>query len=291
MSPLKDHEQLRLALPKGRMADGVMALLADAGVDVRLGARQYRPQISLPGFEVKILKPQAIVKMLEVGSRDIGFTGADWVAEFDAELVELLDLGLDPVRIVAAAPADSLVDDWLPAGELVITSEMERITRQWVERHGLHAAFLRSFGATEVYPPEDSDCIVDVVATGATLRANGLQIIDELMTSSTRLFANPRVLDSPQHRGRIDDLVMLLRSVLEARRRVMVEVNVSADRLEAMVAELPCMREPTIAPLHGDGGYAVKVAVPRDDLPALIPRIKALGGTDIVVGKLAQIVA
>mgnify|MGYP001616397531 CR=1 FL=1 len=63
----QNHSQLRLGLPKGRMAEGVMALLDDAGIRVRLGAREYRPDIPLPGFEVKILKPQSIVTMLEVG--------------------------------------------------------------------------------------------------------------------------------------------------------------------------------------------------------------------------------
>ena len=291
MSHKADHEQIRLALPKGRMSDGVLSLLAEANVNVRLGARQYRPQVSLTGFEAKVLKPQAIVTMLEVGSRDLGFTGADWVAEFGADLVELLDTGLDPVRLVAAAPAASLRDGKLPAGELVVASELEQLTLGWIKQRGMNATFLRSFGATEVYPPEDADCIVDVVATGATLRANGLQVIDELMTSSTRLYAHQRVLDNPLFRARIDDFVMLLRSVLEARRRVMVEVNVGADRLEGLIRALPCMREPTVACLHGEAGYAVKVAVPRADLPGLIPRIKSLGGTDIVVSKLAQIVA
>jgi len=291
MSAIQDHEALRLALPKGRMADGVLRLLGDAGVHVRMGARQYRPEICLAGFEVKVLKPQAIVKMLEVGSRDLGFTGADWVAEFDANLTPLLDTELDAVRLVAAAPAESLVDCALPDGPLIVASEMERITHQWIERRGLQATFVRSSGATEVYPPEDADCIVDVVATGATLKANNLRIVDELMMSTTRLYANPNVLNDARQRARIDDFVMLLRSVLEARRHVMVELNVAREKLEEVVESLPCMREPTIAALHGESGYAVKVAVPRGELPDLIPRIKALGGTDIVVSQPSQIVA
>jgi ATP phosphoribosyltransferase-like protein len=70
----------------------------------------------------------------------------------------------------------------------------------------------------------------------------------------------------------------------------MIEVNVTTEALEAVVDVLPCMREPTISPLHGEGGFAVKAAVPRSDLPALIRRIKEAGGTDIVVSQLAQIV-
>lgn len=291
MSPAKNPEQIRLALPKGRMAEGVFALLADAGVRVRLGAREYRPEISLPGFEVKILKPQAIVKMLEVGARDLGFTGADWVAEFDADLVELLDTGLDRVRLVAAAPPAIMDGGSLRNGPLVVTSEMENLTRRWIGHRGLDACFLRSFGATEVYPPEDADCIVDVVATGATLRSSGLQIVDELLTSTTRLYAHRALLEDGRRRARVDDFVVLLRSVLEARQRVLLEVNVGRERLETLVELLPCMRRPTIAALHGEHGYAVKVAVPRDQLHDLIPRIRAAGGTDIVVSEPSQIVA
>jgi ATP phosphoribosyltransferase-like protein len=94
----------------------------------------------------------------------------------------------------------------------------------------------------------------------------------------------------PARRARIEDLVMLLMSVLEARRRVMVEVNVAADKLEAVIQVLPCMREPTIARLHGEAGYAVRAAVPRKDLPGVIVEIKRRGGTDIVVTSLSQLV-
>ncbi len=286
----QNSPRLRLALPKGRMADGVNRLLADAGIRVQSAAREYRPELSLQGCEVKLLKPQAIVKMLELGSRDIGFAGADWVAEFDAPLVELLDTGLDPVRIVVAAPAEAAKQSEFWQRPLVIASELEQTTLRWIAQRQLQATFLRSFGSTEVYPPEDADCIVDVVATGATLKANGLEVIEEIMTSSTRLYASPQALDRPELREGIEHLVLLLKSVLEARRRVMVEVNVTAEVLQQVVAALPCMREPTIAQLHGERGFAIKVAAPKSGLPELIGKIKALGGTDIVVSPIAQII-
>ena len=289
-TPPSAGSRLRLALPKGRMSDAVVQLLADAGIHLRYGAREYRPALSLAGLEAKILKPQNIVEMLHAGSRDVGFAGADWVAELDGELIELLDTGLDPVRLVAAAPRELLVDGRLPPRRLVVASEYERLTKSWIRQRGLDATFVRSYGATEVHPPEDADCIVDLTATGATLEANGLRIVEELMTSSTRLYASPAALGDPPRRAAIERLVLLLRSVLEARQRVMLEVNIAADRLEELIAILPCMREPTIARLHGDAGYAVKVAAPRARLPELIPAIKARGGTDIVVTEIAHIV-
>lgn len=293
MSPTDDRSTIRIALPKGRMQEEVFTLLGEAGIRVRagLGSRSYRPLISLPGYEVKLLKPQNIIEMLQAGSRDVGFAGADWVAELGANVTEVLDTGLDPVRLVAAAPAALVKDGALPKTPLVVASEYERLTRAWIEHRGLDATYLRSYGATEVFPPEDADLIVDNTATGSTLEANDLVIVDELMTSTTRLFAHPAALDDLDRREGIERLAMLLRAVLEARRRVMLEVNVTPDRLEAICAVLPCMRQPTISPLHGGAGYAVKAAVPRSELPLVIPRIKAAGGTDIVVTALAQIVA
>jgi ATP phosphoribosyltransferase len=291
MSGDKNSRPLRLGLPKGRMKDAIFTLLKDSGIEVSLGHRGYRPTLSIHGYETKILKPQNIVEMLHIGSRDIGFAGADWVTELQVDLVELLDTGLNPVQVVAAAPVDLLVNDKLPAQPLVIASEYERLTKQWIKDQGLNATFVHSYGATEVFPPEDADCIIDNTATGSTLRANKLQIIDELMTSSTRLYANPKVLEDKEQVKKIDDLILLLKSVLEARRRVMLEVNVSPEALEAIVKILPCMREPTISTLHGGGGFAIKAAVPCADLPHVIPKIKAHGGTDIVVTRLAQIIS
>ena len=271
------------------MHDGVVDLLAEAGIRLQQTARSYRPHVTLPACEVKVLKPQNIVEMLHVGSRDVGFAGADWVAELDGQLVELVDTGLDPVRVVAAAPAAILDNDGsLPSGPLVVASEYERLTTRWITDRGLDARFVRSYGATEVFPPEDADLIVDNTATGSTLRANALEIVDELMRSSTRLYASPRALET--HGEAIDRLVLLVRSVLEARRRVMVEVNVPPERLEGLIAVLPCMRQPTVSQLAGGTGFAVKAAVPRSDLPTVVPKLKSAGGTDIVVTQIAQIV-
>jgi ATP phosphoribosyltransferase len=272
------------------MEGAVLSLLADAGIRVTPAGRGYRPSISLPATETKVLKPQNLVEMLVLGSRDVGFAGADWVAEFSAPLVDVLETGLDPVDVVAAAPESLLTDGQLPKTPIIVASEYERLARGWIARRAIDASFVRSYGATEVFPPEDADVIVDNTATGATLRANGLAILDTLMSSSTHLYASPRAWRDPAKRQRIEDLKLVLASVLEGRRRVMVEVNASADCLERVVAALPCMRQPTVSPLYGNGSYAVKAAVPRDVLPQVIPAVKAAGGTDVVVTALAQVV-
>jgi len=290
MAPQQSESIIRFAIPKGRMYDGVSKLMQEAGISIRTSSRDYRPSISLQGFDVKILKPRAIIEMLDIGARDLGFAGADWVAEDNADLIELLDTGMDLVRLVAAVPEQSDEDELLNRAGALVASEYVNITKGWIEQRGFNAKLIRSYGATEVLPPEDADCIVDNTATGSTLSANALRIIDELMISTTRIYASKSAMKNNEKRRQIERFVLLIRSVLEARKRVMLELNVSKSNLESVVAVLPCMRQPTVAPMHNADGFAVKVAVLRDQLTEVIPLIKERGGSDIIVTQPEQIV-
>ena len=293
----KKCSALRFALPKGRMQEGVFRLLDEAGISVSASARGYRPVVSIPNIETKILKPQNIVDMLQLGSRDLGFAGQDWCRELGSkandpnnELVEVLNTGLNPVRLVAAAPENLLVGGQLPDRRLRVASEYESLTRQWIAGRSIDAQFVRSNGATEVFPPEDADLIIDNTSTGATLRDNGLVIVDELMQSSTCLYASREAWQDECKRPQIEDLKLLLQAVLEGRRRNMIEVNVSAQNLDQVINVLPAMQKPTVSPLFEEAGYAVRAAILRTELPAVIPQIKASGGRDIVVSELNQII-
>lgn len=287
----EDSQTLTLALPKGRMFEGVVKLLSDAGITLSGAHRGYRPSISLPRTTTKILKPQNIVEMLSLGSRDLGFAGSDWVRELNADVVEILDTRLDPVSIVVAAPIELLKNGELPRRPLRVASELASTASNWITQRDQGDTYIRSFGATEVFPPDDADCIIDIAASGATLEQNGLVIVDRLFSSSTRLYASKAALKDSNKKGRIEDLCMLLRSVLFARERVMLELNVSKEALQDIIAVLPCMRQPTLSPLFGNDGFAVKAAVPKNQLAILIPLLKARGGTDIVVMPASQVVA
>ena len=199
MSPQIEEGTIRLALPKGRMYDQVVELLKGAGITIRQSERGYRPIISLSGFSAKILKPRNVISMLNAGARDLGFAGLDWIEETNSDLVELLDTELNPVRLVVAAPHQVLQDGKLPNRKLVVATEYPNLAQRWIDSRGLDAEVLQTFGATEVFPPEDADCILDNTATGSTLRANGLAIIDELLTSSTRLYASKSAVENPAY--------------------------------------------------------------------------------------------
>lgn len=287
---------LQMLLPKGRLQDKVLALLARVGVEFSFGSRSYRPTCSDPEVEAKFLKPQNIAALVNLGRHDVGFVGHDWMVELDLDgpdsnLVEVMDLGFNPVRLVAAVPEGLLIDGELRApSPIVVASEYERLTRRYLEEKKLEAVFVKTFGATEALPPEDADMIVDNTSTGATLVSNRLVIIDTLLRSTTRLVAHRGLYEDPAKRDKLERLTMLIRATLEAERRVLLEMNVPSDKMEQLIAELPAMRSPTVAPLYGEQGFAVKVAVPKKETPRLIPRLLALGATDILEYQLEKIV-
>ncbi len=290
MSSNSDSKVIRMALPKGRMFDQVVDLLKGAGISIRQSERGYRPTISLPNYIAKILKPRNVITMLDAEARDIGFAGADWIAETKSDLPELLDTGLNPVRLIVAAPHEILVDGKLPKRHLVVASEYPVLTQGWIDVNNLDAEVLTTHGATEVFPPEDADCIVDNTATGSTLRANGLAIIDEIMKSTTRVYASRKAVADPEIKEQLDIFVMLLDSVLKARERVMMDLNVSQENLDAVVACLPSMRQPTVSPLSDSGWMAVRSAVPKKQLAEMVPRLKNAGACDIVITSAQQLI-
>ncbi len=285
---------IRIALPKGRIFKRVEALLDDCGLPLRKAERAYRPDVDDERFVLKILKAQNIARLVELGSHDLGFTGHDWVKETSADVVELYDLGFDPVRVVVAAPRGTEIATLRALPRVVVVSEYERLTRHWLETQGLTYHFVRSYGATEVFPPEDADLIVDNTATGETLVKNGLAILETVLHSTTRLIANREALDDPEKRRVIDELLLLVRAVMDARARVILEMNIDDERLAQLMLRLPAMRSPTVSPLYAAEGtrkaWAVKVAVRRAEVARLVPELKRLGATDILETAIRKVI-
>lgn len=282
---------IKLVLPKGRIFERVRTLLGDCGLDIHVPDRAYRPTCRDDRLQVKIMKAQNIPTLIELGSHDVGITGHDWVQETGADVEVLLDLGFDPVRIVAAAPRGVDIEALAAERPLRVATEYEALTRRWLDARGLRARIIRSYGATEVFPPEDADLIVDNTATGTTLRENGLDILDTLLRSTTQIVAHRAALADPVKREIIDEVMLLVGAVLDGRDRVLLEMNIPSDRLESLIATLPAMKSPTVAQLWGEQGYAVKAAVPRRDVARLLPALRRLGATDILETAIRKVMA
>jgi ATP phosphoribosyltransferase len=281
--------KLKLVVPKGRIFAGVARLLEDSGIHMSGCDRLYTPRVSDEGIEIKVMKPQNIAQLIELGAHDAGFTGYDWIVETGARVEEVMDLELDPVRIVAAKPASG-AGSGREGGRLVVASEYENISRRHLGAAGLPYHLIRTYGATEAYPPQDADMIIDNTTTGQTLAEHGLEITDILLESSTRFIAHPQALAGGWKNDKIEEMKTVFTAVLDARKRVMLEMNVAPEKLDEIVRALPCMRAPTVSSLYRNLGFAVKAAVLKKDAARLIPVLKRLGATDILEYEFRKVV-
>ncbi len=132
--------------------------------------------------------------------------------------------------------------------------------------------------------------MVDITETGRALRAAGLKIIDEILSSYTELIANPAAHDDAGRRRAMEQIHTLLCGVLEARGKVLVKMNVGSEDLEHAIALLPSMKAPTVNELHHGEGYAVETVVEKSEINVLIPELKDAGATGIIELPITKIV-
>jgi len=289
---------LSLVLPKGSLEKATLDLFDAADLAVRRGSdRDYHASIDHPGIDrVRFLRPQEIPEYVQQGLFDLGITGRDWITETDSDVVSLGELHYskatsDPVRVVLAVPREA---SWQGPGDLPegvrISTEFPSLTRRYLERHGVKAVVVPSYGATEAKVPDIVDAVVDLTETGSSLRKNGLRILDTLLTSYTELVANPEAYADPAKRASMEDVALLLQGAIRARGQVLVKLNVAAGRLPDVLAVLPSMSSPTVTRLASGDMNAVESVVPKRGVNTLIPALRAAGARDILELPISKIV-
>ena len=289
---------LKLVLPKGSLEAATLQLFEDADLPVRRSsAVDYRASIDDPRIDdVRILRPQEIPSYVADGLFDLGVAGRDWIEETSSDVVSLGELRYSkatsrPVRIVLAVPENS---DFRSLGDLPdgvrVSSELPELTKRYFAEHGVNADIRLSYGATEAKTPDIVDAVVDGTETGRSLRAAGLRIIDEILTSYTEIFTNRAAYDDPDKRRAMTQIKTLLDGVLDARGKVLVKLNVGREHLDAVVDVLPSMKAPTVNELWGGEAYAVETVAPKQTINVLIPELIERGATDIVEMPISKIV-
>lgn len=289
---------LKLVLPKGSLEESTFDLFRDADLSVhRASDRMYSAIIDDPRIDaVSIIRPQEIPRYVEDGHFDLGITGQDWVAETEADVVEVTTLPYAkatprPIRVVLAMAMDSGVErpEDIPQ-EIRVSTEYVDLARRYFERRGVSATIVRSYGSNEAKVPEIVDAIVHNVETGGTLRRNGLRIVDTLMESWTVLIANRKAMEDEAKARAISELRILLDGAVAARGKVLVKLNVSTDDLQGILDVLPSAKAPTVSKLAAGEYFAVEGVVPKNEINLLIPELKARGAEDIVELPLSKIV-
>ena len=287
-------EKLKILLAKGRIYESVYELLSDVGISIYLPDRTYFPTTNQDDLAFQVVKPQITSLLLAGNKADVGFSGKDWVYENGVEndVVEIMDLGFDGVRIVAAIP-ESRDFGKILKNPVTIATEYQNLSRRWVEEKKIDGTIFRTWGTSEGFVQDTDDSIaqilIDNTSTGSSLRANRLKIVDTLMESSTRMYASKAAMADEEKKKKIMELKMLFETVLNARSRVMLEMNCAEDRFDTLIKGIPSMKSPTVSPLFGGNGYAIKIAVRKSEVPTLLPKLQALGATDIVEYELRKV--
>ncbi|BDC94341.1 ATP phosphoribosyltransferase [Treponema bryantii] len=287
-------DKLKILLAKGRIYESVYELLSDVGISIHLPDRTYFPTTNQEDLAFQVVKPQITSLLLANNKADVGFSGKDWVYENQVEndVVEIMDLGFDPVRIVAAIP-EARDFDKLLKGQVTIATEYQVLSRKWVENKKIDGTIFRTWGTSEGFVQDTDDSIaqilIDNTSTGSSLKANRLKIVDTLMESSTRMYASKAAMEDPAKKQKIMELKMLFETVLNARNRVMLEMNCAEDKFDTLIKGIPSMKSPTVSPLFGGNGYAIKIAVKKSEVPTLLPKLQSLGATDIVEYELRKV--
>jgi ATP phosphoribosyltransferase len=300
---------LKLTLPKGSLQEEIAIFFERAGLKLKsVSKRDYRPSVEDPEIYIKLLRPQEIPNYL-IGENefDLGISGIDWVKETKAEVEILLDLEIGAVSIVLCAPnnwenIDSLDDILrkfadekkvlristeyltLSVNHLIENKTYKKLYddkiplvitpwKIWGENENVKI-FL-SFGATEAKPPEEVDVIIDNTSTGTTIKANNLKIVETIDTSTAVLIANKNALKDDWKQEKIKDILVLLKGVIEAKKKLHIFMNVKEEKLNEVLLKLPALKRPTVSKLAGtDGWYAINTIIKKEEFLGLIPILR-----------------
>ncbi len=223
-----DNNLIKLALPDGHAQKHTIELLGRAGVkvlDYPSSTGNRRPESDLEGVSIKVIRPQDMPIQVANGNFDLAITGKDWVLDHlyqfpSSPVAELLDLKSSRVKIVAA------VDDKLPVNDLQELKEYYsgrslpiRVASEYINiadkcARDYHMGMYRvipTWGASEVFLPEDADLLIENTETGGTIARHNLRIIDTLFESTARLIGNKNSIGTAGKSDRIKSIVKRLK--------------------------------------------------------------------------------
>lgn len=209
-------DAITIALTKGRILKETLPLLARAGIEPLEDISSSRKLIfetTAPGVRLVIIRGTDVPTYVRHGAAHVGVVGKDVLLEHGAEgLYEPLDLGIARCRLMTAG----MVGKQSRGTRVRVATKFVNIARDYFARQGVHAEVIKLYGAMELAPIMDlADLIVDIVDTGNTLKANGMEPLEEIARISSRLIVNKAAMRSHyQGIGRIvDDLAAAVEGV------------------------------------------------------------------------------
>ncbi len=271
---------LRVAVPnKGALSQAAQEMLRESGYRQRHDSKELTLLDVENGVEFFYLRPRDIALYVGEGTLDVGITGRDLLRDSGAKAEEVMELGFGTSRFHFAGPAGTYsgVDDL--AGTRIATSYVG-IVRSFLEQRGIEATVTRLDGAVESSITLGvADVIADVVETGSTLKAAGLDTFGEVVLESEAVLVT-RGGEAP---AGFEVFRRRLEGVLVARTYVMMDYDIPESAVADAAALTPGIESPTISPLRREGWVAVRVMVPRAGSQRLMDELWELGARGILV--------
>jgi ATP phosphoribosyltransferase len=290
-------KKLKFGIPKGSLQQATISLFEKSGWKINVNnGRSYFPEINDDAIECTICRAQEMSRYVESGTIDAGLTGKDWIEENESDVLVVDDLvyskvSQKPARWVLAVPADSPIKELEDLQGKKISTELTNFTRRYFKERGIEVRVEFSWGATEAKVVSGlADAIVEVTETGSTLKAHGLKIIHELMTSNTQLIANKEAYKDSWKKEKIDQIILLLKGALKAQNMVGLKMNVPEDKLDMVVKLLPSLNAPTVANLYNSKWVSVESVVEGKVVRELIPRLIQAGAEGIIEYPLNKVI-
>ena len=285
-----ENGRLTLAVPaKGRMAEPSLRLCADAGLAFEVTERSLVVPCANAPVDLLLVRPSDIPEYAQDGVVDLGITGANLVAEADADVETVAELGFAHCTLDAAVPVDAPQRDVPDLDGLRVATAYPVSTKALLEKRGVECELVPVSGSVEATPRLGlADAIVDLVSTGSTMDANGLRPIGTLLTSQAVLVGGRAAVEARS--DLVERLELMISGVVAARRRRYVMLNAHVDDLPAIREVLPGMGAPSVIQLADEGEIAVHAAVDAGEIWSLLPKLKEAGGTSILVLPVERLV-
>ncbi len=280
MSTPPESAPLRIAVPnKGSLSLSATEILRECGYRQRDDGKQLALTDAENGVEFFYLRPRDIALYVGEGTLDVGITGRDLLRDSGAKAEEVMGLGFGGSRFRFAGPAGRFTELADLAGQRIATSYVGIVT-DFLEREGIDASVTRLDGAVETSIQLGvADVIADVVETGSTLKAAGLETFGEVILESEAVLVT-RGSETPAgfeiFRRRLD-------GVLVARTYVMMDYDIRDGDVTEAVALTPGIESPTVLPLHREGWVAVRAMVPRVGAQRLMDELYDIGARGILL--------
>lgn len=271
---------LRIAVPnKGSLAEPASEMLREAGYRQRRDGRELVLVDEANEVEFFFLRPRDIAVYVGAGTVDGGITGRDLLLDSGVAAVEHRALGFASSTFRFAGPPAEVSSLEGIAGKRVATS-YPVLVGDHLRGHGIEAEVVRLDGAIEsTVRLGVADLVADVVETGSTLRAAGLEVFGDPILQSEAVLIRPPGEPHPA----LSVLDRRLHGVQVARRYVLMDYDVPASAVEGAVAITPGLESPTVSPLHTPGWFAVRAMVERDTTNQVMDQLYEAGARAILV--------